>query len=174
MSKLLSITTISISTCCLLSGESLKLASNSPFLPPGYSEKKPMPLPEEVQQVNGPLSKDFEFRGIVQLDDIYQFSLFRKSENKAYWISENESENGISISDFDLDSMQITISANGQSEQITLMTASDSPLPVATTPAKPIDMPNQVQPPQISTNAEKKPIPTRRTIPRRRVVLPKK
>ena len=172
---------IFITAYSALFAEPSKLASNSPFLPPGYNNKKPaLPEPLPMQQTNGPLAKDFEFRGIVQIEGAYQFSVFRKSENKAYWISENGSESGIKISNFDLDSMRITLSANGQSEQITLMAASENPvpMPVATPPQMPMPIPNdmqkQVQP--IATpinNTTQRPTP-RRTIPRRRVILPKK
>lgn len=163
-----------------LFAETSKLASNSPFLPPGYSNEKPaLPeIPPPVQPINGPLAKDFEFRGVVQIEGAYQFSVFRKSENKAYWISENGSENGIKISNFDLDSMRITLSANGQSEQITLMAASENPIPMpVATPQMPMPVPNnmqkQVQPIAKPNTPTRRPTP-RRTIPRRRVILPKK
>ena len=174
MSKHWSITAIFISAYCLLCAEPSKLASKSPFLPPGYSTQKPLMPQKPVTQKRNPLANDFEFRGIVQLDRIYQFSLFKKSENKSYWIAENESENGILISDFDLDNMSITLSADGQSEQLTLMAASETPTPVVTGPAPTINtnpvppVPNQAT---IKSTANKN---TRRTIPRRRVILPKK
>ena len=170
MSKCWSTIVLFIVTHCLLCAEPSKMISDSPFLPPGYNKQKPSNLPNRVTQTNGPLSKDFEFRGIVQLNNVYQFSLFKKSENKAYWISENSSENGISIRDFDLDSMRITVSANGQSEQLTLMTASENPLPVA---ASPQTLPNVIKPTQ-PIPTQSKSAPVRRTIPRRRVILPKK
>jgi hypothetical protein len=173
-----SIKTLLIALACLTFSAALfagdsKLESNSPFLPQGYSNKKPEP-PKPVQKVNGPLSREIEFKGVVQLNGVYEFSLFHKSENRGYWIPENGDENGISVRDFDLDAMQITVTLNGRTEQLTLMTATDSPLPVATsTTAKPPKRPNQPNIPGLNTNNTKKPS-TSRVIPRRRVILPKK
>ncbi len=165
-----------ISACaCLnsLSVASSKLESNSPFLPPGYSRLKPTPQ-KPVQQSNSPLARDLEFRGVVQLKGAYQISLFKKSENRGYWIAENSSENGISVSNFDAASMSITVTADGRSEQVSLMAASANPLPVvATSPSATSASPPL--PPNIQApNNTRKSQPTRRTIPRRRVILPPK
>lgn len=150
------------------------LESNSPFLPPGYSNKKPEP-PKPAPQVNGPLARELEFRGVVQINGTYEFSLFQKSENRGYWIPENGSENGISVRNFNLDAMSINVTLNGRTERLTLMAATDSPLPVATSPAT---RPTQAvaTPPNIpGLNTSKKPGGTsNRVIPRRRVILPKK
>lgn len=167
------IAVVCLSFSAALNAGDSKLESNSPFLPPGYSNKKPEP-PKPVQKVNGPLARELEFRGVVQLNGVYEFSLFQKSENKGYWIPENGSENGIQVSNFNLDAMSITVTLNGRTEQLTLMTATDSPLPVATsTTAKPPKRPNQPNIPGLNTNNTKKPS-TSRVIPRRRVILPKK
>ena len=156
-----------------LSAADSKLESNSPFLPPGYNTKKPEP-PKPAPKANGPLSREIEFRGIVQMNGIYEFSLFNKKENRGYWIAENGAENGISVRNFDLDAMRITVTLNGRTEQLTLMTATDSPLPVAiSTTAKPTKRPQQPNIPGLNTNKTKKPS-TSRVIPRRRVILPKK
>lgn len=157
-----------------LSTAESKLESNSPFLPPGYSNKKPEP-PKPVTQVNGPLSREIEFRGIVQMNGIYEFSLFNKKENRGYWVTENETApHGIKVSDFDLDDMRITVTMNGRAEQLTLMTATDSPLPVAiSTAKKPTNKPQEPNIPGLNTSNTKKPTSSR-VIPRRRVILPKK
>jgi hypothetical protein len=100
--------------------------------------------------------------------------LFKKSENRGYWIPEDGYENGIEVSNFDVDSMQITVTANGRSEQLSLVAASEDPLPVvATSPASAVKAP--ILPPgvRLRNSANKNP-PTRRTIPRRRVILPTK
>jgi|TARA_B110000093_G_scaffold51535_1_gene55386 hypothetical protein len=147
-----------------------KLESNSPFLPTGYNTKKPK-APTPPPKVNGPLSRELEFRGIVQMNGIYEFSLFNKKLNRGYWIAENSAENGISVRNFDLDAMRISVTLNGRTEQLTLMTATDSPLPVAiSATAKPTKQPNI---PGLTNNTTKKPS-TSRVIPRRRVILPKK
>ena len=165
-----------ISACACLNSlyadASSKLESNSPFLPTGYSKLKSV-RPNPVPQSNSPLARDLEFRGVVQLDGVYQISLFKKSENRGYWISENGSESGISVSNFDADSMSVIVTADGRSEQLSLVSASENPLPVvATSPSvqKPQTMPSNIQ---LPSNVENKP-PTRRTIPRRRVILPPK
>ena len=168
--SLIALACLTVSAPLLSAGDS-KLESNSPFLPPGYNTTKAEP-PKPVTKANGPLSRDIEFRGIVQMNGIYEFSLFSKKENRGYWIPENGAENGISVRDFDLNAMRITVTLNGRAEQLTLMTATDSPLPVvastAAKPAKPSRRPNI---PGLNT-ANKKPSSTR-VILRRRVILPK-
>ena len=164
--------------CCnnWLHADSSKLESNSPFLPPGYSRSKSK-LTRPVQQTGRPINQELEFRGIIQLNGMYHFSVFKKSENKGYWIPENASENGISVSNFDTDSMQITVTHNGRSERLTLMAASENPLPVVTTPKPPTStsqtpiLPSAAIQPSGNT---KQNTPTKRVIPRRRVILPSK
>lgn len=150
------------------------LETDSPFLPSGYSKKKPAPV-RPTPATNGPLAKQLEFRGVVQMNDTYEFSLFNKKENRGYWIPENGNVNGVSVRNFKLDSMTITVSLNGRTEQLTLMSATDSPLPVvASTVTKP---PQPAQPPIIpglNTNTAQKKNTSSRVIPRRRVILPKK
>ena len=106
-----------------LSAANSKLESNNPFLPFDYT---PPPPPPPV--VNGPLSRELEFRGIVQMNGVYEFSLFNKKLNRGYWIAENGTESGISVRNFDLADMRITVTKNGRAEQLTLLTASYSPL----------------------------------------------
>jgi len=153
-----------------LAAASSKLESNSPFLPAGYNTPKPVKPPPVV---NGPLSRELEFRGIVQMNGIYEFSLFNKKLNRGYWIAENGSESGISVRNFDLSGMRITVTQNGRSEQLTLMTATDSPLPVAISmPTKPAALPPGLNIPGLKTNSPKP--SASRVIPRRRVILPNK
>ena len=152
-----------------LAAASSKLVSDSPFLP---HDMKVPPKPPPV--VNGPLSRELEFRGIVQMNGIYEFSLFNKKLNRGYWIAENGSESGISVRNFDLSGMRITVTQNGRSEQLTLMTATDSPLPVAISmPTKPAALPPGLNIPGLTPSTTKKPSASR-VIPRRRVILPKK
>jgi hypothetical protein len=150
-----------------------KLETNSPFLPQGYNTKKPE-APKPVPKSNGPLSREIEFRGVFQMHGVYEFSLFHKKENRGYWIPENGAEGGISVRNFNLDAMTITVTLNDRTEQLTLMTATDSPLPVATsTTAKPPKLPKQPKIPGLNTTDTPKPTSSR-VIPRRRVILPKK
>jgi hypothetical protein len=160
-----------VHTC--LHAASSKLESNSPFLPAGYNTEEPK-APKPPPVVNGPLSRELEFRGIVQMNGIYQFSLFNKKLNRGYWIAENGAESGISVRNFDLDAMRISVTLNGRTEQLTLMTATDSPLPVAiSTTAKPTKQARQPNIPGLTPSTTKKKSASR-VIPRRRVILPKK
>jgi hypothetical protein len=149
------------------------LESQNPFLPPGYGEKEEV-APPPVVQTNGPISREVEFRGIVQFDGRYQFSLFNKSENKGYWLFENQSEGGISVRGYDADSKTITVNMNGRSERLTLMSASDAPLPVVSSVNQPAT-PGANQPvlPPGLENANNNDQDRRRVIPRRRVILPR-
>lgn len=170
---------LALALCALTAGgmlcaeEASKLQTNSPFLPPDYhSAKTKVALP--VPQSYGPVARELEFRGVVQFKGVYEFSLFNKTEQRGYWIPENQSESGITVRAFDADSMSITVNLDGRSERLTLMSATDNPLPVAispkTTAAKPSHLPNV---PGLNANidiTDQK----RRVIPRRRVVLPQK
>ena len=109
-----------------LSATNSNLESNNPFLPFGHKTTEVTDVPRPV--VNGPLSRELEFRGIVQMNGVYEFSLFNKKLNRGYWIAENSAESGISVRNFDLADMRITVTKNGRAEQLTLLTASYSPL----------------------------------------------
>lgn len=149
-----------------------QLVKKSPFLPPGYGEKEPEP-PAPVVQPQGPISREIEFRGIVQLGGKYQFSLYNKKEQKGYWLKENASEDGIAVNSFDANASTIVVLMNGRSERLTLMDATENPMPVAqaTPAAASIKSP---LPPQLQNQRNNNPSNKRRTVPRRRVILPKK
>ncbi len=153
------------------------LESKNPFLPPGYGTEKPEPS-KPVVQVNGPISREVEFRGLIKLDGNYQFSVFNKSENKSYWIMENQSEGGITVRGYDARSKTITVNMNGRSERLTLMSATDAPLPVVSSVTQ-TATPNANQPvlpPGLGnlTNKNSNNSNRRTVVPRRRVILPKK
>jgi hypothetical protein len=153
------------------------LESKNPFLPPGYGEETETASPPPPQ-VNGPISRELEFRGIVQLGDVLEYSLFHKSEQKGYWLQANQSKNGIQVRSFDRDSKTLTVSMNGRTERLTLMSPSEVPLPVATSvnpsggrenlpPGLPPELQNANNPNNDNDNNNR-----RRVIPRRRVILP--
>lgn len=154
-----------------LSSEESQLSESSPFLPPGYGEEAPKPQ-KPVVQPQGPISREIEFRGVARIGGVYQFSIYNKKEQKGYWLKENAAEDGISISNYNPNSSTIIVLMNGRSERLTLATATEKPLPVAQTKpgsnARPPSLPPQLQ--NKSSNQNKK----RRTVPRRRVILPKK
>ncbi|MDQ8193378.1 hypothetical protein QEH59_03010 [Coraliomargarita sp. SDUM461004] len=153
------------------------LESSNPFLPPGYGEKQTEP-PKPVVQTNGPISREIEFRGVVKFNNNYQFSVFNKTEQKGYWIKENQAEGGISVRSYDADSRTITVNMNGRSERLTLMSVSDAPLPVVSSTTQPKQSANTATLPPGLENANNTNTNTsdnrRRVIPRRRVILPKK
>ncbi len=148
-----------------------QLAEKSPFLPPGYGQKVEPPKPTPVIQTQGPISREIEFRGIVQMGGVYQFSIYNTKEQKGYWLKENAVEDGIAVKSYDTDAATIVVTMNGRSERLTLMAASENPMPVAqaapSTPAK-TPVPPQLQN-QSNNNSN-----NRRVVPRRRVILPKK
>jgi hypothetical protein len=126
-----------------------------------------------VQQ-NGPLSREIEFRGVIQMGGAYQFSLFSKKDQRGYWIGENESQNGLSVRNFDANSTTVTISLSGRTERLTLMTSNDSPLPVATAAPKSPTLPvKPTLPPGLGGQSGNSGDDARRVIPRRRVILPR-
>lgn len=147
------------------------LESSNPFLPPGYGEAKPEP-PKPVVQTNGPISREVEFRGIMNYGGAYQVSVFNKSENKSYWLYENRSEGGITVRGYDTDSKTITVNMNGRSERLTLMSATDAPLPVVSSVSQPgkASANNPVLPPGLENTNDNN---DRRRVIRRRVILPK-
>lgn len=163
--------TSSLHTSTLSANE---LVEKSPFLPPDHNAKPAEPEKPEVQP-QGPISRELEFRGIVKMDGKYQFSIYNKKDQKGYWLTENEAaKSGLVVRDFDADSSSVIVNMNGRSERLTLADTSDSPMPVAQ--AKPTT-PNQaspVLPPQLNNRNQAGNSNNKRTIPRRRVILPKK
>ena len=149
-----------------LSAANSKLESNNPFLPFGHKTVTICQMPPLV--VNGSPSRELEFRGIVQMNGVYEFSLFNKKLNRGYWIAENGTESGISVRNFDLAGMRITVTQNGRPEQLTLMTATDSPLPVAVskTHSDPIIIRTLIPMSETKSSGNRFP-------PRRRVIMPK-
>ena len=144
------------------------LETNNPFLPRDYVQKnivsKPKPQPSIF------LSKLIEFRGFCILGNITYFSIHDKKDKRSYWITQNQSEGGISVNNFDERSKSVTISMNGRTERLALMSASNTPIPVAvSTPL--FQNPTIVSPTgtyQVKSDSKT------RIIPRRRVILPQK
>lgn len=155
------------------------LKTNSPFLPPNFN--KPTEVAPPPPQVNGPIAKQLEFKGLINLGGEYRFSVFNKQDQRSYWLTEGQGQDGISISSFDADAQTVVVNMNGRSEQLTLMSASDAPLPVKAsmphankTPNRGANTPQRpnILPPGLPTNNSNN---TRSKVPpRRRVILPKK
>ena len=160
----------------VLSAESLE--NSNPFLPPGFGEKKEVPKP--VVQSNGPISREIEFRGLVKMKGQYQFSLFNKRDQKSYWLKENEAAaQGSSGRNYDSGSQSLTVSMSGRTERITLIAANSSPLPVVASVSPPIntignDKQPGLPPPLQNVTKPNTNNGSKKTVPRRRVILPKK
>lgn len=159
-----------------LSLSSQTLVSRSPFLPHDHKKKTAPVVPKPVA-TNGAIARQIEFRGIVQMNGVYKFSLFNKSDQKGYWIPEGESRDNIKITKFDADSKTVTVSQNGRTEKLTLMESTDVPMAVAVSAppakAKTGNSTNRGLPPGLTVQVNNNSKPTT-TVPRRRVILPKK
>lgn len=165
------ILTLTFTLLCSVSALSAEtLQSSNPFLPPGYGEKEEEP-PPPPPQVNGRISRELEFRGIVQLNGVLEYSLFHKLDQKGYWLELNQSKNGIQVRGFDRNSKTLTVSMNGRTEKLNLMSPNETPLPVATS-INPAGN-NTKQPPSLRNSDNNNDGDNRRrVVPRRRVILP--
>ena len=151
--------------------EKTGLVAKNPFLPDGYG--KSLTPPPRTPVNLPPPALDIEFRGLSRINGTYRFSLFNKRENQSYWVTEKvAAENGIHVTDYDTDSMTLTVKMSGRTEKLTMMSAVDSPLPVVSSgPTQAAAAKKKASP----TVAKPKPKSTpKRTIPRRRVIRPKK
>lgn len=146
------------------------LVTKNPFLPTDY-KKNDISVARPELQPSGAISKLVEFRGLITLGNVTQFSLYNKRENKGYWVSENQSEGGISIGHYDERSKAITVSMNGRTERLTLMSATNTPLPVVASYNQPAAQKVILPPTQNNKSGQQE--DNRRVIPRRRVILPK-
>lgn len=146
------------------------LVSKNPFLPTDY-KKNDISVTRPEPQPSGAISKLIEFRGLITLGNVTHFSLYNKRENKGYWVSENQSEGGISIGHYDERSKAITVSMNGRTERLTLMSVTNTPLPVVASYNQP-GVQNVILP-STQSNKSGQQEDNRRVIPRRRVILPK-
>jgi len=148
------------------------LSERSPFLPPGYGVENMEPKKPEVQQ-QGPISRELDFRGIVEIDGQFQFSIFNKKEQKSYWLREDSSsESGILVSSYSPQSSSIIVTLNGRSERLTLASPTDTPLSVGSSAASTggTKSATSVLPPQLQNpNNNRSKVPPRSG---RRVVLP--
>ena len=147
------------------------LVNKNPFLPTDY-KKNDISVTRPELQSSGAISKLVEFRGLMTFGNVTQFSLYNKRENKRYWVSENQSEGGISIGHYDERSKAITISMNGRTGRLTLMSATNTPLPVVASYKQPAAQ--KMILPSAQNNKSVQQEDRSRVIPRRRVILPKK
>jgi hypothetical protein len=155
------------------------LESQSPFLPPGHGVVVAKPL---APAPSGILARELELRGIIQIGDRFQFSIFSKKDKLGYWISENEAANGISVRDFDAGDRSIIVSRNGRTERLALVSANEKPLPIKSSGpvvSKPTSRPSIPTPVPLPAQLQNKIKPGSGnsgtgSVVRRRVILPKK
>ncbi|MGJ8651841.1 MAG: hypothetical protein ACSHX8_01080 [Opitutaceae bacterium] len=148
------------------------LEERSPYLPHDHNKKEEKP-PPPVQK-NGPLAREIEFRGVAQINDVYQFSIFDKTAQQSHWIKMGSTKEGIKITNFDAKNMSVTLNKNGRTEKISLMESSDSPMPVAVSAPPAATKPTAGQQPTGIPGVTNNTTTNRNTVVRRRVVLPKK
>ena len=110
----------------------------------------------------------------------YQFSLFNKRDQKSHWLKENEAAaQGISVRNYDSNSRSLNVSMSGRTERLTLVTPSPAPLAVVTSVSPPVNTNGNAKQPGIPLGLQNITKPNnnnndKRTVPRRRVILPKK
>ena len=166
----LALISLALAPFCL--AEDKTLQSDSPFLPPGYGKNQAPPKPPPTVR-QGEIARNLQLRGIVYMRGAYSFSFFDKKTNKSFWIKESESnKEGYQVGNYDAKKRSIKVTKGGTTEEVTLISSTNKPVmvntsvSVAKTPP-PAKTPN-VQPPANNQNK------TARSIPRRRVILPKK
>ncbi|MGJ3241927.1 MAG: hypothetical protein ACFE0O_03065 [Opitutales bacterium] len=134
-----------------VSAQSLeKLVERSPFAPPAASQPK-VSEPEDAPA--GPASQRFEFRGVVHIENAWQFSLFDREEDRGYWVGLDESIGSSQVVGYDAENRSLLISTGADTETLSLE---------ETTRQAP-------RPPDLQNKEEDEP---RRIVPRRRVVRP--
>ncbi|RME67344.1 MAG: hypothetical protein D6781_13435 [Verrucomicrobia bacterium] len=109
-----------LAVVCLLSAAAvgpLRAAEGrSPFLPPGFGEKK-----EEAPAAPSALDK-IEFRGVLAIGDTTLITLFDASTSKSYTVELGKTVNNITVTDYQMTDKTdtVVISQGGQSRRIEL------------------------------------------------------
>ena len=107
------------------------LVENSPFIPDGFDTSK---ANQAVQKKNAPgvATRDLEFRGVYSLNGTYYFNIYNKKDQKGSWLSLEEGNDAYSVLEFAEESNSLSISIDGEVEELALKTPSDKPIPVQT------------------------------------------
>lgn len=114
------------------------LRDNSPFVPEGFvdpSTVRPTPPPPRQRQ-NDPLDR-LEFRSIWVFDGQPSFSIYDAVNDRSYWVRENQSREGFTVTAFDSRSDTITVRYEGRTREVPLkssqvLTASEESTPSET------------------------------------------
>ena len=150
------------------------LITNNPFVPSKSMTLNELTVPEGPKgAVNKSqiLQKYLEFKSIAIINKKKYFSIFNKRTNKPFWISENETVNNFSITNYNKKTNTITISDGINTELITIIDANEAPLSVASAALQPKKQ-ESINPPLPEANSNKN--NKSKTPPRRRIVSTKR
>jgi hypothetical protein len=154
---------------------SSNLISNNPFVPQKNSTlNQPKGPAGPKTSINKPqvLQKYLQFKSIAIINKKKYFSIFNKRTNKSFWISENETVENFRVTNYNQVSNTITITDGINTEIITIITANEAPINVASASVQPNNQ-EAVAPaipgatPTQQNNKPKNP-PRRRVIPVKR------
>ena len=154
-----------------LGAEESSLIENSPFLPPNFG-KPDQPPPKKQAPNQGPLSREIEFRSVISINRQWLFSLYNTTEKKSIWVSLNDPAGAYKVTQYEADDQRIELVYNGQREWMDLKEPSglagsgDTPRPG--TARRSNDRPSIR-----NASTLNRPRLNRRSVPRRRVVVPK-
>lgn len=152
------------------------LITNNPFVPKNSgSLNQPKKNPTQPKSINNKqqvLQKYLQFKSIAIINKKKYFSIFNKRTNKSFWISENETVDNFRVTNYNRMNNAIIISDGINTETLTIVTASETPVTVVSAVAKPNNQ-DVVTPPTpgaTPTNQNNKP----KTPPRRRIIPAKR
>lgn len=150
------------------------LITNNPFVPKnnGSLNKPKNPTgPQSIANKSQVLQKYLQFKSIAIINKKKYFSIFNKRTNKPFWITEGETFENFRVTYYNPTSNTISITDGINTEIIPIITANETPLSVASAPAKVGQEVATPQIPEANANQNKnKP----KTLPRRRVIPAKR
>ena len=146
------------------------LITNNPFVPKNngsLNKAKNPPGPQSIANKSQVLQKYLQFKSIAIINKKKYYSIFNKRTNKSFWITEGETVENFRVTYYNPTSNTISITDGINTEIIPIITANETPLSVASAPAK---VGQEVATPQIpgASADQKKDKP--KTLPRRRVI----
>ena len=153
------------------SQETSNLITSNPFVPennsPLNNAKNPTG-PQSITSKSQVLQKYLQFKSIAIINKKKYFSIFNMRTNKSFWISENEAVENFRVTYYDPVNKTISITDGINSEVISIVTANETPLSVAS--AVPTANNKEVQKPPTPGATENKNKDKAKSPPRRRIV----
>jgi len=146
------------------------LISNNPFVPSKSStlnQPQGPAGPQSTINKSQVLQKYLQFKSIAIINKKKYFSIFNKRTNKSFWISENETVDNFRVTNYNQLSNTVTITDGINTELITIITANEAPLNVASAAAPPNNQEAVAPPVPVATQQNNK---KTTTLPRRRVI----